>query len=150
MERDIRTAGPAETKAPRTRRGIVSALAAGCVVAVTVGVLVVAGSSGADTEPRSPKVRTPVAAPEPSTIATTAAAPLADAPAEPGVAATVTPTRTPTAGTSAPEAAPPAAPAQFLLVCETPVTDANGIETSSSVVSWVPEGTPVPTGCHRG
>ena len=41
-------------------------------------------------------------------------------------------------------------PTEFLLVCATPISNDHGIETSSSVVSRVPEGTAIPAGCHRG
>ncbi len=42
------------------------------------------------------------------------------------------------------------APTEFLLVCEGAIAEDHGVETSSHVVSWVPEGTAIPAGCHRG
>lgn len=41
------------------------------------------------------------------------------------------------------------APATFILVCQTPPVLVDGIETSSQVATRVPEGTPIPAGCHR-
>lgn len=40
-------------------------------------------------------------------------------------------------------------PAEDIIVCESNTVDQDGIETSSSVASRVPAGTPVPEGCKR-
>ena len=133
-------------------RGRVAALGALCLVVVAVGGLLLVTSSGAETEGKPGEVRTPagsnagVAATSASTT-TTSTTPFVPVPA-------ASPTGSTGAG-SAPStpleaSAPAPAPAQFLLVCESPVVDENGTETSSSVVAWVPEGTPIPAGCHRG
>lgn len=130
-----------------SRPALMTVLVLATIAVLATGAAVFA-SSGASTEPASRDAKVEVRGESVSRDSTTTST------STPAPVPTTSPVTEAESSTPAPAPAPaapaPTAPQTMILVCETAVTNADGIETSSQTATRVPVGTPVPAGCWIG
>lgn len=130
-----------------SHRRRMAAVVVGLIVVIGAGIGAVVLTSPGRTERPFVKASRNAPSPAPVTTTSTIAAPTVPA-VDPGPSPSAPPLELTDQRPGSPP--PSAVAAEVIIVCDSPVIDENGYETSSSYAYRAPAGTQPPPGCHLG